>query len=270
LLGRWNEVLFPGFIPVALGLVGAAVSLRDGADVSARTPTRRAIAGFYILLAVFAIWLAFGPAGGLYAVLYNTVPVFSFIRAAGRFGIVATLAFGALMALALAHLSRQSSVGRTVALVATVLLMAELYSAPRPFSPALPVSPVYRVLAKETRGPAVEFPMFPRRLELNAYYVLMSTAHWQPLINGYGAFWPADLQQLAVETSSFPSLESLEFLRKWGVRYVLVHPALYERHGLASAQDVISRLDALQAHLTFVASDQTVRLYQLNAGTPRP
>jgi hypothetical protein len=270
LLGRWNEVLFPGFIPIALGLLGAVVGLRGSGDVSGRTTTLRAITGFYILLCVLAVWLAFGPAGGLYAVLYNTVPVFSFIRAAGRFGIVATLAIGALMALALTHLSRLSSTGRTVAIVATVLLAAELYSAPRSFSPALEVSPVYRVLAKEARGPVVEFPMFPRRLELNATYVLMSTSHWQPLVNGYGAFWPADLQQLAAETASFPSAESLELLRKWGVRYVVVHPTLYERHGLASTPDVISRLDALQTHLTFLASDQAVRLYRLNEWTPRP
>jgi hypothetical protein len=270
MLGHWNEVLFPGFIPVAFGVVGAAIGLRGVADVSERTPTRRAIAGFYVLLAVLAIWLAFGPAGGLYAVLYNTVPVFSFIRAAGRFGIVATLAFGVLMAVALAHTSRRSPTGRTIAIVATVLLTAELFSAPRAFSPALPVSPVYRVLAKEARGPVVEFPMFPRRLELNATYVLMSTAHWQPLVNGYGAFWPADLQQLAADTAGFPSADSLERLRSWGVRYIVVHPSLYERHGLASAQDIVHRLDALQSQLTFLASDQRVRLYQLNSWTPRP
>lgn len=269
-LGHWNEVLFPGFIPVALGLVGAVVCLRGGADASERTPSLRAVAGFYILCAVLSIWLAFGPAGGLYTLLYNTVPVFAFIRSAGRFGLVATLAFGALMALALSYIAQRSPTGRTVAIVATVLLAAELYSAPRGFTPALPVSPVYRVLAKAARGPVVEFPMFPRRLELNATYVLMSTAHWQPLVNGYGAFWPADLQQLAAATASFPSPESLEHLRKWGVRYVVVHPPLYERHGLASAADVISRLDALQGHLTYLASDQTVRLYKLNDWTPRP
>jgi hypothetical protein len=269
LLGRWNEVLFPGFIPVALGFVGAVIGLRGVAAVPERTPTLRAIAVFYVLLALFAIWLAFGPAGGLYAVLYNTVPVFSFIRAAGRFGIVATLAFGALMALALTYLSRRSPAGRTAAIVATVLLTAELFSAPRAFSPALPVSPVYRVLAKEARGPVVEFPMFPRRLELNATYVLMSTAHWQPLVNGYGAFWPADLQQLAADTAGFPSADSLERLRRWGIRYIVVHPSLYERHGLASAQDVVNRLDALQPQLTFLASDQQARLYQLNGWTTR-
>ena len=270
MLGRWNEVLFPGFIPVALGLAGAVVCLRGSADAPERTPSLRAVAGFYILCAVLAIWLAFGPAGGLYTLLYNTVPVFSFIRAAGRFGIVATLAFGALMALALSSIAQRSPTGRTVAIVATVLLAAELYSAPRGFTPALPVSPVYRVLAKEARGPVVEFPMFPRRQELNATYVLMSTAHWQPLVNGYGAFWPADLQNLAAATASFPSPESLELLRKWGVRYVVVHPGLYERHGLASAADVIARLDALQRQLTYLASDQAARLYQLNEWTPRP
>jgi hypothetical protein len=267
---RWNEVLFPGFVPVVFGFAGAILGLRGRLRGPERPVTQRALAGFYVLLAVLAIWLAFGPPGGLYTVLYNTLPLFAFIRAAGRFGIVATLAFGVLMALAMAHVSKLSPIGERVVIVATVLLAAELYSAPRPLSAALPVSNVYRVLAGEPRGPVAEFPMFPRRLELNATYVLMSTTHWQPLVNGYGAFWPADLQWFAAESAGFPSVESLELLRKWGVRYVVVHPVVYERHGLATAKDVIARLDALQAHLTFVASDRSVRLYQLNGWIPHP
>jgi hypothetical protein len=87
--------------------------------------------------------------------------------------------------------------------------------------------------------------------------VLPASARW--------AFWPADLQQLAAESARFPSAESLELLRKWGGRYLVVPPRLYERDGLASAQDVIARLDALQPRLTLIASDQRLRLYLPNA-----
>ena len=69
----------------------------------------------------------------------------------------------------------------------------------------------------------------------------MSTAHWHPLVNGYGAFWPADLQRLAQETDTFPSEGALEVVRNWGVRYVVVHAKLYERHGLAREADVSAR-----------------------------
>jgi hypothetical protein len=275
-LGTWNEVLFPGFIPSALGLAGAWLGLRgrltlrsrhDSASVGHRAPDARALAGFYVLIGVFGAWCAFGPAGGLYALLYETLPLFAFIRASGRFGVLTTLAAGALMAMALAHFARDDARRRTIAGVVIVILAAELFSAPRPKVPAIRVSPVYLTLGSQPRGPVVEFPMFPRQLELNALYVLMSTAHWQPLVNGYGAFWPADIQQLAADTNSFPSEPAVERIRSWGVRYVVVHPRLYERHGLSTEADVLHRLDRLHAHLTLVASDPNVRLYQVSAPT---
>jgi hypothetical protein len=44
-------------------------------------------------------------------------------------------------------------------------------------------------------------------------YVLTSTAHWQHLVDGYGAFWPADLLQLATDTEDFPSPSAFERIR---------------------------------------------------------
>ncbi len=268
-LGTWNEVLFPGFLPVALGAAGVWLGLRGRLESPIRAVSTRSLAVFYVSLAVVAGWLAFGPAGGLYAVLYETLPVFSFIRAAGRFGIVVTLALGVLMSLTIAHINRQPGRGRTIACALAAALAAELFAAPRTMAPALPVSPVYRVLAAQPAGPVIEFPFFPRQLERNSEYVLMSTAHWRPIVNGYGAFWPADIQQLANDTREFPSHASLERVRAWGVRYIVVHTATYEKQGLAPAADVIGRLDALGPALTLIASDQHVRLYQVGGWTGR-
>jgi hypothetical protein len=269
-LGTWNEVLFPGFLATALGIAGAWLGLTGRLGRSDRAVSTRSLAGFYALIGVLAIWLAFGPAGGLYGFLYDTVPVFAFIRSSGRFGIVTTLAADALMTLVLAHLMRRSDQGRTLVTALVVVLCAELYSGPRANVPALPIGPVYHMLADQPRGPVVEFPMFPRSPEQNARYVLMSTAHWQPLVNGYGAFWPADIQSFAADTKGFPSGGAFDVVRRWGVRYVVVHPTLYERHGLATASDVIGRLDALNAQLTFIASDQQSRLYQVNGWSGKP
>jgi hypothetical protein len=263
LLGSWNEVLFPGFIPVVLGVAGAWLAIRRQIAVATRTVTSRSLAGFYVLLAIVAGWSAFGPAGGLYSILYSTVPLFSFIRAAGRFGVVVTLCFAVLMALTLTRLSRSGSRGGIVAALIVVFLGAELFSGPRPMTPALPVSPVYRVLAEQPHGALIEFPFFSRQIDLNARYVLMSTAHWKPLVNGFGAFWPGDVQQLANDTRSFPSDEALMRVRAWGVRYVIVHLALYERYGLGEPAELIRRADALPG-MTLVASDQNMRLYQLS------
>jgi hypothetical protein len=274
LLGSWKEVLFPGFLVTAFGVTGAWLGLRGRLTIdpepAARLPgiDSRAIAGFYVLLVLLAGWSAFGPAGGLYTVLYHTVPLFAFIRAAGRFGVVVTLALGVLMALALAHIARGGSTGRRVTVAVTVAVFAELFSAPRPMSPALPVGHVYRTLARQPAGPVIEFPMFPRQLEMNSRYVFLSTTHWLPIVNGYGAFWPRDIQQLARDTQSFPSAAALEHVRGWGVRYVVVHPRAYEQFGLAPGA-VVAGLDSLHDSMTLIASDGDARLYQLKDWTPR-
>jgi hypothetical protein len=271
-LGAWNEVLFPGFIPVVLGAAGAWLGLRgrlvrptvESPSAVFAPPTPRALAGFYVLLAVLAGWCAFGPSGGLYTLLYHTVPLFGFIRAAGRFGILVTLAAGALMALALGDLRQRGGRGRTLAGIMPVLLAAELFSAPRPMSPPLAVSPVYRALAAQPRGPVIEFPLFPRQLALNSRYVLTSTSHWQHLVNGYGAFWPADLRQLASDTEDFPSQQAFQRIKDLGVRYVVVHPRLYDQYGYSRESAVVSALAGLSPQLTLVAFDDDVRLYKIN------
>ncbi len=262
LLGSWKEVLFPGFLPVALAAAGACIGLRGGRE-STHAGSPRALVGFYLLLAIVAGWSAFGPAGGLYSVLYATVPLFSFIRAAGRFGVVVTLCTGVLMAIALAHISRSGSRGPAIAVILTTLIGVELFSGPRPMSPALPVSPVYHVLAEQPAGAVMEFPFFARQLDLHARYVLMSTSHWKPIVNGFGAFWPADVQALANDSRSFPSPETLARVRQWGVRYVVIHPASYERYGLGDPADVVRRAESLQPGLTLIASDQNARLYRV-------
>jgi hypothetical protein len=271
LLGHWNEVLFPGFVPAILGSAGAWLGLSGRLTGPVRPGVGpRALAGFYALLGALAGWLAFGPGGGLYLVFYEVFPLFSFIRAAGRFGVIVTLAAGVLAALALEHVSRRAVGGPRIVGVLTVALAAELFSAPRSNSPALPVSAVHRTLADLPRGPVLEFPIAPRQLEINARYVLMSTAHWQPLVNGYGAFWPEDIRRLAQDTVTFPSPEAFEVVRGWGVRYVVVHATLYERYALASEAAVIAGLAALEDRMTLVASDQTVRLYEVKDWVEKP
>jgi hypothetical protein len=270
LLGSWNEVLFPGFIPVVFAGAAAWLGLRGRLTGPRRATSSGEIAGFYVLLTVLSIWLAFGPAGGLYAVLYESVPLFAFIRAAGRFGLVTTLSTAALMSMMLGHLG-QGGRWRPLVAATTVVLGLELCSAPRPGTPALAISPVYRTLAAQARGPVVEFPMAPRQLEINARYVLMSTAHWQPIVNGYGAFWPADIQQFARETETFPSAEALAVVRNRGIRYVVVHAKLYDRYGLGSEAEVTTRLAALEPGISLIASDQNIRLYEVKdpAAPPR-
>jgi hypothetical protein len=50
------------------------------------------VLAFYGLSAVLAFWISFGPAAGLYRILFHVIPVFSLLRAPSRIGIVGVLA----------------------------------------------------------------------------------------------------------------------------------------------------------------------------------
>ena len=85
-----NEVLFPGLLTTVLGMGGLSLALR-GRVPDTPAPARET-AGFYALFAAIAFWGSWGPSAGLYTLMFHTIPVFSFLRAPARFGILVVLA----------------------------------------------------------------------------------------------------------------------------------------------------------------------------------
>ena len=72
-LGHWKEVLFPGFVCVILGAAGIAVGWKARGR-------ERELTVLYAGLGVVALWASFGPAAGLYRILFATVPGFELMR----------------------------------------------------------------------------------------------------------------------------------------------------------------------------------------------
>jgi hypothetical protein len=54
-------------------------------------------------------------------------------------------------------------------------------------------------------------------------YMVYSTLHWKPLVNGYAGIEPRRYVQLRELLRFFPSAESISALRSIGTRYVVVH-----------------------------------------------
>ncbi len=63
----------------------------------------------YGSLGVLAFWASFGPDAGLYTVLYRVVPLFTFLRAPSRFGLLVVFVLASLRSLALKRLVPLSS-----------------------------------------------------------------------------------------------------------------------------------------------------------------
>ncbi|MBI1873390.1 MAG: hypothetical protein HYS05_05800 [Acidobacteria bacterium] len=280
-LGTWNDVLFPGFLTTLLGGFGFALAVagsRTPVHAPAREPDDEATAAllgrpfsspvdvawprFYALMAVLAAWMSFGPRAGLYKVAYHLLPVFDFLRAPARFGVLVALALTVLMALGILRLAERSrSSGRLFVLLA-IAAVAELATLPLGFREVQPLPEAYRTLATLRRGPVIELPFYYNPIDFHRHtlYMLNSTGHWFPLINGYSDHIPPDFREMAIHLSSFPTLESFRILAPRGTRYAIFHLNLYDTR---SRLRLMQRLDQYQPFLRPIFRQGDVWLYEI-------
>jgi len=223
----------------------------------------------YGSLGVLALWASFGPPAGLYTVLYRVVPLFTFLRAPSRFGLLVVFVLSIFAAIALARiismagskdpaLHRRGRIG--VALFAIVAI-AELNVIPFPWERAMPVSSNYRVLASMPRAVVAEFPFYGERIAfpLHAQYMVLSTTHWMPLVNGYSDYIPQDFREAAVVLDSFPSTDTFKILEKRRVRYVGIHWDMYGPR----AEEIRTKLKDFMQYLRPLAADEKMSLYEI-------
>jgi hypothetical protein len=255
-LPPWNDVLFPGILVTLFGVAGVIVAVRE---------RRGELSLLYGGMAILACWLSFGPAAGLYSVLYATMPWFSWLRVPSRFGLILVFALSVLGGLAVsALLRRRSRPALAFALLATCAC-AELLT-PHNMRDVPPIEPVYTTLKTLPPGPVIEMPyfyrdfMFPR----HTYYMLQSTTHWMPLVNGYSDFMPPDFLANVMTLAPFPSRDSLKLLGDRHVRYAVFHKYWYND---PNWHDVTTRLKEFAPYLKPLYADDGTRLYEI-VGTP--
>lgn len=265
-LREWGgEVLFPGFTALVFGAMGAAAvwALRAASDGDAARDRETAL--FYGSVGLLTFWATFGPRAGLYAVLYDLIPVFSLLRAPGRMGLGVMLCLAVLAAFGVRALRRRVPRRRSTAvgLLAAAAAVIDLAQVPFPWRPADPIPRAYDVLESLDRAPVAEFPFYHRASEfhLHTSYMLNATRHWQPLVNGYSDYIPREFRDLAVTLSSFPSREALAALRPYRVRYLTVNRRSYG----GAMKEVEARLAELDLYLGLLVDDGVVRLYEVKA-----
>ena len=257
-LPPWGvEVIFPGIIASTLGVAGLWL---------ARHVRAGELTVLYGGLAVLAFWVSFGPTGGLYSVLYRTVPGFTLMRAPGRFGAIVAFALAVLAGAAVATRLARSRRATLAGVVIAVLAAAEL-KVPLRLPEALPVEPVYRALAILPRAPVIEMPFFYPQVGLfqHTKYMLASTSHWFPLVNGYSDYVPPDFYQNVMVLATFPSHDALKILEANGVRYAVFH--LYG-YNTENRNDVIARIAEFAPYLRLLYRDDFTRLYEI-VGFPK-
>lgn len=276
------DSFFPGFVVLGLAAVAIAGAFRrkplPGDPLRARVVMLAAIGAAGVVLSL-------GTATPVYGWLFTVFPPMQGLRAAARFGNLFLLAVAVLAGLGVATLlpragggheraqqsprvrlpwpgcSRGQAKGGWLAIVLVVLVNVESLRAPFRYTPFNGIPGIYRLLASEP-GQVVlaEQPFFPRwGIFQNGPYVLASTAHWRPLMNGYSGYTPESYQRYADAFWYFPEDWAIKAMKDAGVTHVMVHVAAFHK----DHQPVVEVLDKRSDFELLAVGRDGIRLYRL-------
>jgi len=194
---RVRDPLFPGLVPVALGLVGLA-----------RAPRRFAAAA--LATSFVAVVLSLGPETVVYRALHENLVLLRGLRALVRFSIVPVLALCVLAGCAVAG-------RRRLALAGLVLGLLESWNGPFAFAPYRGPSELARALAAGA-GPVAELPLG----EDDTAVMLDGIAHFRPLVNGDSGFMPRGYSRAMEQLDGPIGPDAFRLLRGLGVRQLVL------------------------------------------------
>lgn len=219
--------LFPGFVLIALAILGGWRGWRRDA-----APTVLAMTA----LAVFGFVMSLGPEGArvVYATLHRFIFGFSAIRAPARFSILVMFGLSVLGAIGFRELLAPRRARSSFVLFAA--FAAELLHVPTHLAAAPSRGTgVGQWLAREPGGGAVA--VLPIGTDIDATPAMVqSIEHRRSIVNGYSGQRPSFYGPLADAINTFPGPDAVTALHDAGVRFVVVpqplataEPPLVER-----------------------------------------
>ncbi|MCM2254468.1 MAG: hypothetical protein NDJ94_02235 [Vicinamibacteria bacterium] len=193
---RVRDGLFPGLVPLLLGLAGLA-----------RAPRRWQLAA--VSLCGLSVWISLGPETAAFRFLHEQVVLFRAIRAYSRFALLVMLVLAVLSALALAGRGRWR-------LAALALLLFEARHAPIGTAPLIEPGDAERWLA-EKPGAVAALPLG----EGDTAAMLRQLGHWRPLVNGDSGFIPRPYDRAMERLAGTLDADALRYLRAVEVAHVV-------------------------------------------------
>jgi hypothetical protein len=208
--------LFPGAIGVAL----TAFAVARG------TAFKDSRARMCLALGVAGVLLSFGTHVPGYAALYQLFAPLRAIRAVVRFGYLGIVGVAAVAGFGVVELKRvvPDRYWPPLAQLLVALVAIEAFRGPIGYSRYDGISPIYRQIRHEPDAVVVELPFYSGPAAfLHAKYMLNSTEHWRPMLNGYSGFLPFSYQRNYEALEGFPDARSIAWLRALGVTHVFLH-----------------------------------------------
>ncbi|HEY4596412.1 MAG TPA: hypothetical protein VIJ02_08440, partial [Thermoanaerobaculia bacterium] len=215
-----ERVLFAGFLPTALFLVGAAGRWRRRRE-EPWSPWERGLA----LSGLLCFALTFSA---VYVPLMRVVPGMNGMRVPARFYAFVSLTLVVFAGFGIDLLRGKLSSPRARAVLVALLgagLLVELAPQPlrwRPLEREEEFPAVYRWIAREPSVRAlIELPIHSDTRENEHIY--HSTLHWKPLANGYSGYMPPEHERLAETIHFVPEQDGLDLLREMRISHLVIH-----------------------------------------------
>jgi hypothetical protein len=224
------DSFFPGITAVLLAGAALIWAIRGRELPHADSPrlTRNRL-WTLVAVAVAGLVLSLGTQTPVYGWLFHVLPPMQGLRAAARFGNLFLLGIAGLAGMGLAFtLSRLPAArGSSAAIAVVALANLEALRAPFPYHRFEGIPAIYSMVAQAPgRVVLAEVPFYPPGIVFeNATYVLNSTAHFKPLMNGYSGYTPDTYLKYAEAFAGFPDERAIGAMRQAGVTHVMVHPA---------------------------------------------
>ena len=213
-----EQTLFPGLAILALAIFG----LRAG-PLPRRL--RRSLGIAALAFAILSLGFRLNGVSWLYPYrwLYELLPGWQGIRVPGRLHTLTTLCLALLAAGGAAALTTRARArwgaraGGACAAALCALVLAEGWG----FAdhPTVPLAPPGQ---RAAQAPALHLPTGAFD---NRRYVLWSTDGFPLMVNGRASFIPREFERVMAVAQRFPDKRSVTFLRRLGVRSVVVHLA---------------------------------------------
>lgn len=218
---HWNGQR--AYLPVGDGVKEAIVTVVKA--VEARAPHRLTIPQAFFYAYPGKSFIPLPPLFG-----YLFVGFLQGVRWWLRFSLATTLMVALLAAAGIAVGGRRVAVGgwRTRLLPAALLLAITIEFWPAPLAFGLGYAgdgALERRLRELPPGTVIELPLVRSTAGPGMYRQVW---HRKPLAGGVVTYFPPAWQAAAPTLAAFPSPESVALLRSWGVRWVVLSPALYD------------------------------------------
>lgn len=262
-VGRAGEhAYFPGFLAMALAVVGLVLLWRHGRENESMVPGRVrldeliALVTAGVVAAVFALGPTPGGVPGPFRVLHAFVPGFDGIRVTSRFATISFIAGALLVGLAVGHLVDRAP-RRWRPLLAPLLALVVLAEVGGPMArvevPEGDRLLVYEELARRNEGVVLELPIKSPSDGISWAFVeaprmYHGTTDWNDRINGYSGSAPRGFEERAARLQSWPAPDAEALADDLGVGYVVLHGGVEQgvaAFAPAELDEIVARARAL-------------------------